>query len=299
MFRCIRLLFVPLLMVCVAAPVFGQAAKTKPKKGVGGVPGAGGGGPPAGGGKVERVQGAGRFSDFQNGAILVLGAGGDKWLVSVDPKAKDVSFTGTADVSWVQPGMGVRFTTKLDKRGKALEPIGSLLVVTLREDYQPGVQSEAPAAEKGSSDLFTEPKNPKEKPVKKKKEPLAENQTYTVTGQLTSLKNGKFTVSAAGMTVSGELAEKLKISFDITDFQYLRQGDAIKFSGMAYEEQKSIVWANSLTVTAAEPLVGEAKPTKKGKPGDAKPDAPKSGAKPDGEEKPDGKEKTDKDQADK
>ena len=177
--------------------------------------------------------------------------------------------------------MGVRFTSKLDKRGKALEPISSLLVVTLREDYQPGVQSEAAPVANPGSDLFTEPKDPKEKPVKKKKEPLAENQTYTVTGVLSSLKNGKFTVSAAGTTISGELAEKPKISFDITDFRYLQQGDKVQFSGMAYEEQKTIVWANSLTVTAAEPLMGEVKPTKKGRPQDAKPDSPKGNAKPD------------------
>src|SRR5262245_13180599 len=126
-------------LISTADCAVAQNAK-KNKKGVGGGPGGPGLPVPKG---AERTRGEGTIREIgPNGLIHVIGAGGAEWFVQVSPRSKSLVYTGSAELSWLQPGHYVRFSTKLDKKGKSVTPVSSLLVLTQREEFAPGIMAE-------------------------------------------------------------------------------------------------------------------------------------------------------------
>lgn len=235
----------------------------------------------------ENVRAAGTIKDAGMGMLHVVGAGGDQWLVKLEANPRNVSFVGTAEPSWLQPGLLVRFSGRIDRRGKLVDPIGMMSVISLREGYQIGIMPEGGRGKDGPG-LFEEPK-PEKTPVKKPAgppEPIA----ILVIGRLTTIKNGKFTIDAGGKQLKGELEEDARISIDVADLSWVRAGDKVELQGWAYPQQKNLVHAQDITITASTPLASDKKrpPTKEGKEGkekDKEKDKEKEPAKP--VEKPD------------
>ncbi|MFM9069490.1 MAG: hypothetical protein ACKOUR_19470, partial [Planctomycetota bacterium] len=154
--------------------------------------------------KREPIRAAGTIKGVGNGIMQVTTAAGDQYLVKLDPNIKptnptQISFSGKADPSFLRPGLLVRFTGKFDKRGKALEPIELLDIVTQRDGMQLGFTPDG-GISSASSGLFQEAKP--EKPVKQpKKAPLPDNISARVDRQLSVLGFGERTDNDGGNVV--------------------------------------------------------------------------------------------------
>jgi hypothetical protein len=226
----------------------------------------------------EPARGGGTIRGPAMGGMEVVGAQGERFIVQLEPRAQQVEYAAAAETSWLHSGLLVRFTTVIDKRGRLLEPVSQLDVITLREGYQLGVQADSGFdASKESDGLFEEAKP--EKPAKK--QPPAENMPVTVIGRLTEFKNGKFQVAVpGGRPLKGELTENAKVSVDYGNLSLVRAGDKIEFQGWSPAGMKQIVFANQVTVTAAKPLAGEVKKKPRTDPNADKDDDAKPSEKP-------------------
>lgn len=218
----------------------------------------------------EPVRAAGTIKDAAGGILHVVAPGGDQWFVKIDANPRSISFYGSADESWLRSGMLVRFSNRVDRRGKLLDPIDMLSVITLREGYRMGVNSESELSN-NEDGLFQDA--PAEKPMPKKAGP-AEPTPVVVIARLLTAKNGKLSLDAGtGKQIKVELADEAKISIDVADLSWAKPGDKIEIDGWAYPQQKMQVFARDVTVTAAAPLVGD----KKRPPAKSK-EAPEGGA---------------------
>lgn len=233
--------------------------------------------PMGGEGQREPARGGGTIRGPAMGGMEVVGAQGERFIVQLEPRAQQIEYSAAAETSWLHSGLLVRFTNVIDKRGRLTEPVAQLDVITLREGYQLGVQSDSGFnAAKESDGLFEEAKP--EKPAKK--QPPAEMSPVTVIGRLTEFKNGKFQVAIpGGRPLKGELAENAKVSVDYGNLSLVRPGDKIDFQGWSPAGMKQIVFANQVTVTAAKPLAGEVKKKPRTDPTAEKDDEEKPGEK--------------------
>jgi hypothetical protein len=213
----------------------------------------------------ENLSASGVIKGARGNVLQMQTAEGEAWLIQVQPNRPwDVTFTGPAEASFVKPGMLVQFSTKLNRRGQADEPVTQLTIFTMKEGYQLGVLSDVAIGGGGaSSGLFEEPQEkPKEKPAKVK---LDENTVYRVAGQITKIsRTGEMTINAGGTSVKAELAEDAKVSVDVNDLAYARPGDKVEVRGWYIAGNKGQAVGNQIAVSAAEPLAG---PKKKGPPG--------------------------------
>ncbi|MBM4004493.1 MAG: hypothetical protein FJ295_14630 [Planctomycetes bacterium] len=247
----IGLLLLFAFLAISVVPVRGQATKKK------GAPKAN---PAAqeGEGKVEleATQGTGKITEItQEGLIRVIGPGGGNWLIRVDPKAREVQYLAKAELSWLQPGAYVRFSTHLDKKGKAIDPVSTATVLSPRPEFPPGVVVEVTAGGLDTGGLFSDaPESPpKKKEAKKKKaEPINDDLSYLVTGRIAQIRDGKFTIQADSYTISGQFAATAKIAVELNELQG-KVGDTVEFKGRKYPNSPNTL-ASEIKVTAAEPL---------------------------------------------
>ena len=243
----------------------------------------------------EALQCSGTVKQVGRGVIGVTADSGDQWLVQVEARPQDLSFTGTAEASFVKPGMWIRFTSKLTRRGDAKDPIASAEIYTPGEGNGVGVYAEGTDQVGGGGErggLFTPAE---EKPVAKAKpkaEPKVrdEDTVYRVGGQVSKISRlGELTISAGGTSVKAKLAEDAKISVNMGDLAYLQVGDKIEFRGWYPAGTKGQAVANQVTASASQPLTDTSK-KKKPAPAVDKPaaegDQPKADKPADGEKKP-------------
>ncbi|HND53372.1 MAG TPA: hypothetical protein PLV92_13275, partial [Pirellulaceae bacterium] len=124
----------------------------------------------------EQVTGAGKIKGMQGGVMQVVGSGGEQYLVALEAPQNaqqasqvQVSFQGKAEPSWLKPGMLLRFQNKVDKRGRLLDPIDSLEVLSPRPDLQVGILPASGLDKEGGGGggLFQDVPEKTEKPGKK------------------------------------------------------------------------------------------------------------------------------------
>lgn len=230
----------------------------------------------------EPARGGGTIKGPAPGGLEVAGSGGERTVVTIDrnanPNQMQLAYYGQAETSWLRPGMIVRFATTLDKKGRMVEPISQLDVITLRPGYQIGVSAESGLNDKEGPGLFQdkEPEKPAKKPA------VQENTPVLIIGRLTEIKNGKFSIAAGGRPMKGELAEATRVSIDMNDLSLAKAGDKIEYQGWSYPGMKQVAICNNITITGSEKLVGETKkkpPMPEAKEGDEKPEG-KPGEKP-------------------
>ena len=177
------------------------------------------------------------------------------WVLRVDAKPDSITLTGTAEPSWLRPGMPVRLTARLNKRRQAVEPITEISVITPREGYRMGIFPEEGLGAGGFG--FEEDGE---------KRPAAAGITCLVNGRLTGFKNGEIAVAAGGAPVRGKLAEEATIKVDVADISFARPGDKVHVEGFYFQKGQAIV--TLVEIEAAEPFTG---PEPKKKPAPRRP----------------------------
>jgi hypothetical protein len=205
----------------------------------------------------ERFQASGTIRAVAPGAIQVATTNNELVAMKLGNKA-EVSFTGKADASFLRPGMPVRFSAVVNKRGQVVEPITAITVFTPKERTDLGVYPEYAGDGPGSLGLFTDPEEEaSKKPVKK----VVEEMPYRVGGTLASIKNGKMVVNAGGVSIKCELADDARVSVAVSNLAYVQLGDQVEVDGWSFAAGRNAgIMANRVTVTAANPLSGERKP---------------------------------------
>jgi len=215
----------------------------------------------------ENLTAKGTFRGGFGGGFQFATDTNEIWKVKLPQKASEVSFAANADQSFLRPGMKVKFTAVMNRKGIVKEPVTSLVVFTPLEPKDIGVWPEG-AGESAPNPLegLFSPKEVKETPKAKGKRPVVEDQLCRVGGTLKSFKGDRLIVVAGRLEVKCELAEDAKIKVATSDLSFVQVGDKVEVEGWYYANAKQAgLWANSVSVTAANPLTGE---KKKARPGD-------------------------------
>jgi hypothetical protein len=245
----------------------------------------------------EGLQCAGTVKQIGRGVIGVVTDAGDQWVFQLEARPQDLSFTGSADASFVKPGMWIRFTSKLTRTGNAKEPIASAEIYTPREGFGVGVMPEdaglGGGGERGGALFAPTEEKPK---AKAKPEPKVrdEDVVYRVGGQITRISRlGELTINAGGTSVKAKLTEDAKINVDVADLTFLQAGDKIDIRGWHPAGTKGQGVANQVTASALQPLTDTSKKKKPVPAAAEKPAAEEGEAKPaqpgEGEKKPEEK----------
>ncbi len=235
------------ILFCVPETAVAQTAK---KKNASAPPVPAGDKP---GNQVEAVNGAGTIKKISPNGIHVVGPQGGEWILQVTPSTKELLYLAKAEVGWLKPGTYVRFSTRLDKKGKAVAPIESLRVLSPRPEYPAGVIRETVGSEFDTGDLFAGgSENKKPVPKKKKVEPIPDDASFLVTGQLVQIRDGKFSVQAGDATITGQIPASAKISIELNEL-HAAVGDAAEFKG-SKPANSPISIIDEIKVTAAEVL---------------------------------------------
>jgi len=211
----------------------------------------------------ENLRTTATIKGMARGVLQIVTEDGGQWLVRM-PEQERLTFTASAEPGWLQRGMLVRFTGTFDSKGKPQSVISELEVFNLREGFKLGI---FPDEDRGisSSGLFSsedgEKNKKKKKKGKKKTAPRNKASRYFISGQLFGLKGNKIAVKAGGTVVQAELAEKVRVSVQLNNVRYVREGDKVQVDAWYPAGQKAAgrAIATKLAITAAKPLAAPAK----------------------------------------
>ena len=182
--------------------------------------------------KPERINAKGKVLGVSPGAILMAEEGGKTYTVKLPQTQSVVQVTGTLPVEKLQPGMIVRFTSKL--KGSAVDgEIAELKIYTPNDGYELGLLQDDPS------------------------------QDATVTGQLFKVNKGMLTINAGRKRFTGKLAENAAIVIDSKDYSVAKSGDAIHAEGTVGKDGS--VTARKVVITIGGPPADEEKAEKKKK----------------------------------
>ena len=209
----------------------------------------------------EQLRTTGKVLGIRGPLLQFETAEGEKWVVQIQARPQDVEYIGNAEAGFLKPGMLVRFTAKVNKRGDATEPVDQLTLFTLREGWPVGVVSAADLGGGEGPDLF---ESKEEAPAPKPAPKTVETPTYQVSGQIVKISRlGEMTISAGSANVKAKLDPEAKVSVDMADFSYVMPGDEVAVEGWYYPGRKGQGIATRVSVTAKEPLVDPKKKTRK------------------------------------
>lgn len=236
--------------------------------------------------QLEPFAATGTIAGVGRGRIQMVTVTQQKWLVAVSPQAV-VHVTGTAEPDFLRPGMFVRFTAALDKKGKGQEPVSELTIFTPSAEMGIGVWPEGMAVGDVGAEQPAQPPNPFGGAfgVGTPAAP-ADTGRYMVAGRLVKERNGKLLVHFGRGSAEIELAENPTIKVDVADYTVAKQGDSISVTkGQMYPNQPMILQANpnavgqamalELEIQLSQPLTGPRK--KPLRPETPKPSRPEPG----------------------
>ena len=249
----------------------------------------------------DQLNASGTVKQVAPGTIQISTGEGDLWVLKVDAKPQDVSFSGKAEKSFLRSGMFVEFRAQVSKkRGTVAEPVSALTVFTPSDARPPGIDADIVGG--GSGGLFSEPKEEKKPDAKERKAARlkGDDTIYRVAGAISKVgRGGDVTVSAGGTQVKFNLAEDCRISVDTNDLTFVSAGDKVTVQGWFYKGRPGQGAATKIEVIAANPLTDgnkkkPAKPLKEAKTGvkGAKGEKGDKEENPPEEEKKDAKAKT-------
>ena len=167
------------------------------------------------------------------------------WHVQIDPQAK-VQVNGTAELDYLRPGLAVRFSGEIDKKGNLQGEVKDLEIFTPR---------------KGDLGLFETGAAEDAKPVRN-----AGAGSYQIRGKISKLKDGEITVTA-GKKVTGKLASDAKVTVNVSEVTYAQPGDGVKVQGQYNDPNRpnaerripGRAIASEVSITLAKPLVSKFK----------------------------------------
>lgn len=202
-----------------------------------------------------RFTGQGKILELGDGVVGMVDAAGKSYLVAFDRRSGcQVQVVGPADVSYLAPGMLVRFTADLNEKGVAEDPIKRLSVVEASEVVRPGLQAQVAIGEQVNR------RGP---------------QTYVVVGQIRSVRRGQLQVATPDGVVKAKLDPEAEIEVDVSDYWLARKDDTLEVEvgyllAPPQEAQPGQVLAQKVIIELdpQNPLTAKAKksrPTKKTK----------------------------------
>ncbi len=192
--------------------------------------------------ETEPFAATGTIEAIAQGKVQILTNTDQQWLVEIVPQA-DIKVTGTAKVDFLRPGMFVKLTADFDKRGKAAEPVGRLILFTPSQQEMIGAWPEGAA-----------PSDDAEAPAANNRRDQGAGR-YTIHGRLTGNRKGKWTVNAGAVTVEFKLAEEPTIDVEIADYSFAKKGDKISIKrGKMFAGRMGLAQASKLEIELAEPL---------------------------------------------
>lgn len=210
--------------------------------------------------KREKLDASGTLKAIAPGAIQFAAKDGEIWTVKLPAKPQDLTFSGSAEHSFLKPGMMVRFTATMNKKGQVVGTIPSITIFTPIDATDVGLHLDKPQSGGNPlGGLFNDNK-PMDEPKKPVKKPVVEQVDYRIGGKLVSLRNNRLVVSAGGTSVKCELAENAKISVSIADLSWAKPGDKVEVDAWYYANMKQAgAMGEKVTILASEPLKDEKK----------------------------------------
>ena len=197
-------------------------------------------------GQREKVSASGTVKGHSGGLLHVMTKEGDQYRVKPPPT---VSYVGSATPEFLKRGMLVKFTATFDAKGKVVAPVRDITIFTPTKDDKIGIYPNS-GLSGNVKDLFTDVDTSQKQP---------EGKPYSVAGTITSARSGKIKVTAGRATVQIELADKARVSVDVSHLQFMQPGDNVSLDGWYSPAQKRDVVASKLTVSAAGTLGEPAK----------------------------------------
>ena len=158
-------------------------------------------------GKIENVQG---------NVLAIKIDTGHPYFIGLFPELSKLGISGTAEPSYLKPGMLVSFTADIDvekKGAEVAEPLKELAVISKSETNTPGV--------------FPEDRENKE------------STRFFVRGIVKSMKDDTLAVSAGGKQITAKVASDAAIKIESADLSIVRPGDEISVDGRVYKEYRS------------------------------------------------------------
>lgn len=178
------------------------------------------------------------------GSIVALGPG---WIRCADEKGKLYAIkldreqtqrlvvSGAAEPEFLRPGIFVRFTASLDRRGRPSEPVAEMTIFDPRDGFAVGIFADDPKSSDGP---------------------------YVVAGQILDMKRGKLTLSAGNRKVQFELAKSPQIQVEVSDYTLARQGDWIRVTGIGQAQRPQELIGKIVEIELSQPLAGPQKKTR-------------------------------------
>lgn len=186
--------------------------------------------------------------------VISVKCDGQEIYLKIDPRNTKVECSGTAEASYLQPGLLVRFRAELDKKGVAQDDVSELSIVSPSEKNDPGITSDDISDDK-----------------EKRKSKKDGGGGSLVVGTIKQFKDGTLVVQAGGRAVRATLADKPDISVELDDYTMAEAGDKIQFKGRMPDQQlqqgPAQALADEITITFTEPFAGDKKSKPKGKSG--------------------------------
>jgi hypothetical protein len=204
--------------------------------------------------QMQVVDVKGTVDEVDDGALKVK-CEDQQYVVTLLPTFSHVQCSGTADRSFLKPGVLVKFEGEFDKKGQAKEPIEQLAIVTESETSQPGIHSDAPVDEE-------------EQPRANRK---GQTETYVVVGTIKMIKDTQMqVVTEEEKPIRLQLAKDAEIKVEVDDYSLASSGDEITIKGRQavapLGQQPGQIYAEEVTITLAKPLESDSKaPAKKKK----------------------------------
>ncbi|HUT12090.1 MAG TPA: hypothetical protein VMY42_16430 [Thermoguttaceae bacterium] len=200
------------------------------------------------------------------GKIQILTNSNQNWLIFLDQKTV-IHVTGTAELDFLRPGLFVRFSTALDKRGNAQGQVGELTIFTPSPEQFPGIWPEG--------GMGGNPENPAEGGAagggfgsgfgnSGGGLGAANAAVYTIAGQIQGFRKDQMTVNYGRGSVQVELAENVSIKVDFADYSVAKKGDRISIKkGKMFPGRMGFAQAAELTIELSDPLTfGTKKPVR-------------------------------------
>lgn len=187
---------------------------------------------------------------------------GQSFLLAVDPSHTKMVCSGTAERSYLKPGVMVRFEGEFDRRMQLKGgPLEEVCVVTPSETSQPGIHTDSEGGSGGEGDEYE--RRPKQRGA---------SENCVVIGVIKLIKDGQLQVVADGKPVKVPLADDAEIKVEVDDYSLAAAGDEIVVRGRTVQppqgQQAGQVFGEDVAITLSQPLESTTKaPARKKKSG--------------------------------
>lgn len=218
-------------------------------------------------GELEIASVQGTLEAISTDTIKVKTDKGEEYFAVLRPKAT-FKYSGTAELSFLVPGLFVRFTAPFNPQTRA--PQGAIAdIEVFREIRQSGKRMSRELLQSQTPGIYPVTENEKEKTQDREKEKRGgkENeagkdtavpggaQSFRVVGRLTAIQGGQMQVFVGNFPIIVQLDPAATVSVSAGDATFCQFGDEVEITGLRKADDKSNrIQADEIEVTGAKPL---------------------------------------------